>query len=121
MTKRAARLRALPQVTSLPDETVERAVEDADEASVRAGCVLVDDGDWGDEVIVVCDGRATVIVDGRAEGSLGPGAVIGAAPPLGPPAPSTTIVAVTPMRFFLFERTTFAALDATGRGPDPLV
>ena len=82
--------------------------------AVPAGYVLVYDGDLRDEVFVVADGTAAVVVDGRAERLLGPGAVIGAPPPLAPPAIGTMIVAATPTRFFVCDRKAFAAL-ATGQ------
>ena len=75
-----------------------------------AGYVLVYEGDWRDEVFVICDGTAAVIVDGHAQLLLGPGSVIGAVPPLAPPTRAARVVAATPTRFFVFERNAFAEL-----------
>jgi CRP-like cAMP-binding protein len=108
---RLARLRLLPSFHALDEAAIERAAALADEMAVPAGYVLVYDGDWRDEVFVVSEGTAAVIVDGHAERSLGPGSVIGAEPPLGPPTPRTTVVAATPTRFFIFDRKGFATLD----------
>jgi hypothetical protein len=69
----------------------------------------------------VFEGAAAVIVDGHAERTLGPGSVIGAEPPLGPPTRRITVIAATPMRFLIFDRTSFGALnlhsDRGGEGP----
>jgi CRP-like cAMP-binding protein len=87
------------------------------QVAVPAGYVLAYDGDWRDQVFVVSDGTAAVVVDGRAERLLGPGTVLGAEPPLAPPAPGTMVMAATPARFLVCDRRTFAALATPRPAP----
>ena len=105
-----AHLKAAAPFAGLSDEALESAVLLADEVAVPAGYVLVYEGDWGDEVFVIAEGTAAVVVDGEGLAQLGPGAMIGAAPPLQPPAPTATVVATSAMRFFVFDGAGFSAL-----------
>jgi CRP-like cAMP-binding protein len=105
-----AHLRAATPFASLSDEALEAAVLLADEVAVPAGYVLVYEGDWGDEVFVIAEGTAVVVVDGDGFAHLGPGAMVGAAPPLRPPAPNATVVATSAMRFFVFDGDGFSSL-----------
>jgi CRP-like cAMP-binding protein len=107
-----AHLRATTPFTTLSDQALETAVGLADEVAVPAGYVLVYEGDWGDEVFVIADGTAAVIVDDERHSSLGPGAMFGANPPLRPPATGASVVATSPMRFFVFDADGFASFAA---------
>jgi CRP-like cAMP-binding protein len=112
LASKLAHLRATPPFDRLDDDSLVRVAALADEVAVPAGYVMIYEGEWGDEVFVVADGTAAVIADGRAETTLGVGAVVGATAPLGPPARWTTVVASSPMRFFVFDRDGYAELAA---------
>lgn len=105
-----AHLRATTPFASLSDHALEAAVMLADEVAVPAGYVLVYEGDWGDEVFVIADGTAAVVVDGEGLINLGPGAMIGAVAPLRPPAARASVVATSAMRFFVFDGDGFSSL-----------
>lgn len=112
LSAKLSHLRATPPFAGLSDDALATVATLADEVAVPAGYIIVYDGDWGDEVFVVADGTAAVIVDGRAELTLGVGALVGALAPLAPPSPWTTVVASSAMRFFVFDRDGFAGLVA---------
>jgi CRP-like cAMP-binding protein len=105
-----AHLKATGPFAELSDDALRTAVLLADEVAVPAGYVLVYEGDWGDEVFVIADGTAAVVVDGDGVNDLGPGAMIGSVPPLRPPAAGATVIATSSMRFFVFDGHGFASL-----------
>jgi CRP-like cAMP-binding protein len=109
LSMKLAHLRATPPFSHLDEEALADVAVLAEEVAVPTGYILVYDGDWGEEVFVVVDGTAKVIVDGRCEVTLGPGAIVGA----GALAPGVTVVAASPMRFFVFDREGFASLAPT--------
>jgi CRP-like cAMP-binding protein len=105
-----AHLRVTPPFSGLPDDALDTAANMADEVAVPTGFVLVYEGDWGDEVFVIAEGNAAVLVEGQRVDTLVAGALfggIGASEPL--PAGST-VVAASPMRFFVFDSDGFRDL-----------
>jgi CRP-like cAMP-binding protein len=92
------------------DEQLERIARMADEVAVPAGYVLVYEGDWGHEVFVVAEGEAEVTAGGRILALLDVGAVIGELAVLNPAPRTATVVAASPMRFFVFDDQAFEAL-----------
>jgi CRP/FNR family transcriptional regulator, cyclic AMP receptor protein len=91
-------------------EELERIARLADEIAVPAGYVLVYEGDWGHEVFVVAEGEAEVTAGGRMLALLDEGAVIGELAVLNPGPRTATVVAASPMRFFVFDDSSFEAL-----------
>jgi CRP-like cAMP-binding protein len=92
------------------DDELERIARMADEIAVPAGYVLVYEGDWGHEVFVVAEGEAEVTAGGRMLALLDVGAVIGELAVLNPAPRTATVVAASPMRFFVFEDNAFESL-----------
>jgi CRP-like cAMP-binding protein len=92
------------------DAELERIAQVADEIAVPAGYVLVYEGDWGNEVFVVAEGEAEVTAGGRMLALLEAGAVIGELAVLNPAPRTATVVAASPMRFFVFENRDFELL-----------
>ena len=92
------------------DEELERIAGMADEIAVPAGYVLVYEGDWGHEVFVVAEGEAEVTAVGRMLALLDAGAVIGELAVLNPAPRTATVVAASPMRFFVFEDHAFESV-----------
>jgi CRP-like cAMP-binding protein len=105
-----AHLKATRPFAGLGDDALETAVLVADEVAVPAGYVLVYEGDFGDEVFLIAEGTAAVMVAGDGVGDLGPGAMIGTVAPLRPPAAGATVIATSAMRFFVFDGDGFASL-----------
>lgn len=107
---RIEHLREVRLFDGCTDAELERIARIADEIAVPAGYVLVYEGDWGHEVFVVAEGEAEVTAGGRMLALLGAGAVIGELAALNPAPRTATVVATSPMRFFMFEDHAFAAL-----------
>ncbi len=105
-----AHLRGTPPFSALEDDELAAVAFLADEVAAPTGYVLVYEGDWGDEVFVLAEGHAAVVVDGARLDTLGPGAMVGDVAPLQPPAPGATVVASSPVRFFVFDREGFSSL-----------
>jgi CRP-like cAMP-binding protein len=92
------------------DEELERIARMADEIAVPAGYVVVYEGDWGHEVFVVAEGEAEVTAGGRMLALLDAGAVIGELAVLNPAPRTATVVAASPMRFFVFDDEAFQSI-----------
>jgi CRP-like cAMP-binding protein len=92
------------------DEELERIARMADEIAVPAGYVLVYEGDWGHEVFVVAEGEAEVTAGGRMLALLDAGSVIGELAVLNPAPRTATVVAASPMRFFVFDDKSFESV-----------
>jgi CRP/FNR family cyclic AMP-dependent transcriptional regulator len=103
-------LRGVRLFDGCTDDELERIASVADEVAVPAGYVLVYEGDWGHEVFVVAEGEAEVTTGGRMLALLDAGAVIGELAVLNPAPRTATVVAVSPMRFFVFEDKAFEVL-----------
>jgi hypothetical protein len=71
--------------------------------AVPPGYVLVYAGEWGTEELVVLEGTAVAIIDGRVHDTICAGAVVSATSPLARRVPEATIVASSPMRFLVLE------------------
>src|SRR5687767_11813854 len=106
-----ASFRIRRRVTALDEQAIQRMASVAKQVGVPSGYVLLGHGDRTDQIYVVADGTAAVIVDGRAQCTLGRGTVIGAHPRITPPPPRGTVIASTPMRFFVVDPDELAALS----------
>ena len=71
------RLKTLPLFSSLSDKALDTVSVFASETSVSAGKLLVHEGDYSYDLIVIETGTADVIKGGEVIGSLGPGDVFG--------------------------------------------
>ena len=107
---RVEHLREVRLFDGCSDEELERIARIADEIAVPAGYVLVYEGDWGHEVFVVAEGEAEVTAGGRMLALLDAGAVIGELAALNPAPRTATVVAASPMRFFVFDDQAFASM-----------
>jgi CRP/FNR family cyclic AMP-dependent transcriptional regulator len=70
-------LRNVPLFRSLNNKELQTLAKAADEITVPAGHVLVDQGQTGREAFIIVDGSATVKRNGKKVTTLGPGAVVG--------------------------------------------
>lgn len=75
-----------------------------------AGTVLIEEGRPGLEAFVVIDGEASVTVDGREVGVVGPGEVVGEVALLDNRPRTATVTALTPMRVLVLSRAEFNTL-----------
>jgi CRP/FNR family cyclic AMP-dependent transcriptional regulator len=89
---------AIPLFSALPRKSIRSVVQAAAEADVRAGKVLVREGDHGREMYVVISGTALVTQRGRKLSELVPGDFFGEMAFLSPAPRSATVTAYSDMR-----------------------
>jgi len=70
-------LKGLPLFTGLSKRDLELVARHADRAAVKAGTVLMAEGDRGLEVMIILAGMARVSHDGQVLAEVGPGSVVG--------------------------------------------
>lgn len=85
----------------------------ADEVSVEAGAVLIEQGDVGQEAFVICDGQAGVYVGGNRVATMGPGSTVGEMALLDRRPRSATVKALTDMELLSFRSGPFQKLLET--------
>jgi CRP-like cAMP-binding protein len=98
------RLKTIPLFSSLSDKALETVSVFATETSVSAGKVLVHEGDYSYDLIVIDDGTADVIKEGDVIGSLGPGDVFGEMGMLTGGKRTADVVATSPMRLITLSK-----------------
>ena len=91
-------LKTIPLFSSLSDKALSTVAVFASETSVSSGKLLVHEGDYSYDLIVIDTGTADVIKGGEVIGTLGPGDVFGETGVLGKSPRNATIVASSPMR-----------------------
>lgn len=70
-------LSKIPLFAGLNKKQLQLIARSADEIDVKAGNVLVDQGQTGREAFLILDGTVTVKRNGRKVATLGPGALVG--------------------------------------------
>jgi CRP/FNR family transcriptional regulator, cyclic AMP receptor protein len=73
VTVDAAALRRVSFLEPLRDKELQRLARDVTERTVSAGEELVSQGSAGIAFFLILDGTASVLVDGKKQGALGPG------------------------------------------------
>jgi CRP/FNR family cyclic AMP-dependent transcriptional regulator len=89
---------AIPLFSALPKKAIRSVVQAATEADVRAGKILVREGEYGREMYVVISGTAQVTQQGRRLSELVPGDFFGEMAFLSPAPRSATVTAYSDMR-----------------------
>lgn len=97
-------LKTLPLFSSLSDKALSTVAVFASETSVSAGKLLVHEGDYSYDLIVIDTGTADVIKDGETIGSLGPGDVFGEMGVLAGERRMADVVATSPMRLITLSK-----------------
>lgn len=108
-------LKAISAFASVDERHLQRLSGYARETTVPPGVDLVRQGSDADEFVVIAEGAADVVRNGRVIGRLAAGDCFGE---FGAPTPSphtATVTARTPMRLV-----TFAGWDLSDLGPDVL-
>jgi len=83
-----------------------------EDMEVEEGKVLTREGQSGSEFFVIVDGEVSVTKDGREIRTLGPGDFFGEIALLEDTPRTATVVAKTPLRFFVLTRQSFRSLLA---------
>jgi cAMP-dependent protein kinase regulator len=92
------RLTAIPLFSDLSEEEARRLSAFATETSFAEGQILMRQGDYATELIMIDEGTADVIQDGNKIASLGKGDVIGEMGLLAHEPRNADVVATSPMR-----------------------
>ena len=82
----------------------------AEEVEAEAGAVLMEQGDVGQEMFVICSGQASVSVNGHRVASVGPGTALGEMALLELRPRSATVQAVTDLELLSFDNKRFHIL-----------
>jgi CRP-like cAMP-binding protein len=107
-----AELRELPVFSGLDSERLTDILEHGNWITATPGEALVTQGEPGDRFYVVASGRAEVIRDGTAVGSVGKGRYFGEVALLRDVPRTATVTASTPMRLFALGRAGFELVVA---------
>ena len=92
------RLKAIPIFSHLSDEEAKRLAAFATETSAAEGQILMKQGDYAVELIVIEEGTADIIQDGKKIASLGPGDLIGEMALFNREPRNADAIATSPMR-----------------------
>jgi CRP/FNR family cyclic AMP-dependent transcriptional regulator len=84
----------------------------SEDMEVEEGKVLTREGQSGSEFFVIIDGAVSVTKDGREIRTLGPGDFFGEIALLEDTPRTATVVAKTPLRFFVLTRQSFRSMLA---------
>lgn len=82
----------------------------AEEVSVEAGAVLIEQGDVGQEAYVICEGQAGVYVNNNRVATIGAGSAVGEMALLDKRPRSATVRALTDMELLAFRSAEFQKL-----------
>jgi len=108
----AKRLEAVGLFAMLSRSELERIGRWIDELDVPAGKELTREGAIAHEFFVIEEGEASVRQEGEEIGTLGPGDFFGEIALLEDTPRTATVVAKTPLRFFVLTRRSFRSLLA---------
>jgi CRP-like cAMP-binding protein len=112
----ARALQLLPMFEGVEPAALEVLATKGFERSFGPGQTLLREGDPGDEVMIVLDGRADVAVGGHRVGEIGPGDCVGEMAVLDRAPRSATVTSSTALRVFVVPAERFADLLDTSPG-----
>ncbi len=112
-SSRSAALRAVPMFAAFADKELEAVAKVIEVVDVKAGEVLVKQGDRGHEFYVISDGVADVVRDGTTVATLKPGDFFGELAVLDPQPRTATVEMTTEGQvLILSEREFFGMLQS---------
>jgi CRP/FNR family transcriptional regulator, cyclic AMP receptor protein len=101
---------AVPLFSSVSREGLRALIRAATEVDVRAGRVLVNEGEWGREMYVILRGTAEVTKGGRKLRELVPGDFFGEMAFLSPAPRTATVTARSDMRVMVLDSRAMGAV-----------
>lgn len=107
---KVAALAHLPGFGGYRDRDLEPIAAELEERRIQAEGVLVEEGSRGEEVFLVVEGKAAVLVDGEEVGIVVPGEFIGEMSIFDHGIRSATVRALTAMRLFAVPGPCFSRL-----------
>ena len=109
-SERVEVLSRVPFFEGFDAEDLQRVVELSDEVTLRAGSVVVDQGDPGTDCYVIVDGTASVYVRGEHVASSGPGSMVGEMALVDHRPRTATVVADSDLDMLRFDSAAFRKL-----------
>jgi CRP/FNR family cyclic AMP-dependent transcriptional regulator len=109
-------LRNVPLFGQLSQRQLNAVARHVDEIQLRKGAVLAKQGAQGLEAIIIVDGRARVVTDGKEIAELTAGDVVGEMSVIDGKPRSATVIAQTPMDLLVLHRRDFVFLLETVPG-----
>ena len=109
-------LKRVPLFEQCSKKDLQSIAQIADEIDLRAGKVLIEEGERGREFFVIVDGEVEVTRKGRSVAKLGPGSFVGEMALLSKIPRTATVTALTELDVLVI--TDRAFLDLLNRMPD---
>jgi CRP/FNR family cyclic AMP-dependent transcriptional regulator len=109
-------LRNVPLFGQLSQRQLNAVARHVDEIQLRKGAVLAKQGAQGLEAIIIVDGRAQVVTDGKTIAEVTAGDVVGEMSVIDGKPRSATVIAETPMDLLVLHRRDFVFLLETVPG-----
>lgn len=103
-------LKRAPLFDGLSKKELAQLARVSEDVEVEPGKVLVKEGEVGQEFFVIVDGKVKVTRKGRRVATRGPGEFVGEIALLEDTPRTATIIAETPVRFFVLTRKDFRHL-----------
>jgi CRP-like cAMP-binding protein len=100
-------LRNVPLFTSCTTKDLEKIAKAGDEVSMKAGSLIVDQGQTGREAFVVLSGSVVVRRNGKKVTTLGPGTIVGELSLLDHGPRTATVLCETDCTFLLLDQRAF--------------
>lgn len=107
---KVALLRSVPALAGQPDKELAQLAPLVDETRVAVGTVLMREDTPGGEAFLIIEGRASVVIAGKAVAEVGPGELVGEMALLDHNPRSATVTATTPMRLLVMTPGSFASI-----------
>jgi len=109
-------IRSVPLFEHCSKKDLQQIAQTADEIDLRAGKVLIEEGERGREFFVIVSGEVEVRRKGRKLATLGPGSFVGEMALLSKIPRTATVTAVTPLDVLVI--TDRAFLDLLDKVPE---
>src|SRR5687767_9829038 len=103
-------LRNIPLFQSFSQKDLEKVAKAGDEVSMKAGSLIVDQGQMGREAFVILDGTVTVKRNGKKVATSGPGTIVGELSLLDHGPRTATVTAESDVTLLVLSQRTFLAV-----------
>lgn len=103
-------IKGVPLFEQCSKRDLQRIAQIADELDLRAGKVLIEEGERGREFFVIVSGEVEVRRKGRKLATLGPGSFVGEMALLSKAPRNATVTAVTPLDVLVISDRSFLGL-----------
>jgi len=110
-------LRKVTIFSGIDDDVFDRYFSEKDVSGIEAGTILIHEGGDADHIYILLEGRCKVVLNYDEEPlellEVGPGKVVGEASVIGIQKHSATVIAITPVEYFILSRKTLLTIHNT--------